>query len=174
MEALKLPPLVEKFSGTNFPTWQTKLRLLLMRESIRNVVNGKEEKPTSDAAKILLWEKANDKALAIIGLGLADNLIHHLDFDKAASELWIKLENLFGNKIINSKVFLKQKLFNLRMKESETLSEHLSNLGSLIQQLVALKATVGEDDQVAVLLSSIESISHFSEVLAILRVARDI
>lgn len=144
-----------------------------MREGIWNITNGKEPKPKSDDARISWWENQNDKAMAIIGLALADNLIHHVDFDRTANDVWEKLENLFGNKINNSKVFLKQKLFKLKMKETETLNEHLSNLGSILQQLSAIRAIVEDDDQVAVLLSSIEDISKYSEILAVLRVSRN-
>ena len=62
-------------------------------------------------------------------------------------------------------MFLTQKLFNMKMKEDETLSEHLSNLGSLRQQL--------EDDEVTVLLSNIEQITKHNEVLAILLVTQE-
>lgn len=41
-----------------------------MREGIWNIVNGKEKKSKKDLEK---WENANNKGLAIIGLGLADN-----------------------------------------------------------------------------------------------------
>ena len=48
---------------------------------------------------------------------MAVDRTHHIDFDKSAYETWEKLENLFRNKIINLKVFLK-------MKDRETLNEH--------------------------------------------------
>ena len=140
MDSIKISSFIEKFSGSNFPTWQTKLWLLLMREGIWNTTNGKEPKPKSDDARISWWENQNDKAMAIIGLALADNLIHHVDFDRTANDVWEKLENLFGNKINNSKVFLKQRLFKLKMKETEILNEHLSNLRSILQQLSAIRA----------------------------------
>lgn len=31
--------------------------------------------------------ESNDKAMVIIGLGLANNLIHNVDFDKSATEV---------------------------------------------------------------------------------------
>lgn len=96
-----------------------------------------------------------------------------LILSKIAKEMWDLLENLFGNKINNSKVFLKQKFLNLKMNEDQTLIEHLSTLGSILQQLEALQANVDEDDKKDVLLTSIEEISRFSQVLPILRVARD-
>ena len=71
------------------------------------------KKRQSDDKKILHWEDLNDKPLSLIGLGLGDEVIHHLDFDSIAQELWEKFEGLFGNKIINSKVFLCQEFFKL-------------------------------------------------------------
>lgn len=72
---------IEKFNGNNFPTWQTKIRLLLMREGSWNVVKGTEPRLRGEeaTAAVTAWDDKNDKALAYIGLGLHDNHIHHLD-----------------------------------------------------------------------------------------------
>lgn len=40
-------------------------------------------------------------------------------------------------------------LLNLKMKQEQNLSEHVSSFGSILQQLAPLKAIVGEDDQLA-------------------------
>lgn len=94
---------IEKLNGKNFPIWQTKLRLALMREGAWNVVNGKLKKLDSDDTKIQQWENLNDKALSLLGLSLDDEVIYQFGFNLAAPQLWDKLEHLFGNKIINSK-----------------------------------------------------------------------
>ena len=99
MESSKSSAYIEKFMGKNFPTWQTKLHLILMKDGVWNVVGGKDKKPQSDEKKILHWENLNDKALSLIGLGLGDQVIHHLDFDDTSHKIWDKLEHLFGNKI---------------------------------------------------------------------------
>lgn len=96
------------FFGNQLSDGQAKIRRLLMWEGIWKVVNGQVKKPALDVNKIFLWEKADDKALAIIGLRLklADNLIHHVDFNnKSAHEMWTKLENLFGNMVITQTSF---------------------------------------------------------------------
>lgn len=96
-----------------------------------------------------------------------------MDFDKSAKEVWDKLKNMFRDKINNSKVFLKQKFFSSKMKQSNTLQEHLSTLGSIIQQLTALKAPPDDDDIKAVLLTSLQDVNKFSKTLGVLRVARE-
>lgn len=55
--------------------------------------------------------------MAIIDLGIVDNPIHHVDFDKTKNEASEKLENLFGSKVNSSKVFLKQRLFKLNQND---------------------------------------------------------
>lgn len=59
------------------------------------------------------------------------------------------------------------------MKESNTLQEHPSTLGSIIQQLTALKAPPDDHDIKAVLLTSLEDVNKFSKTLGVLRVARE-
>ena len=87
-----------------------------------NIVCGKEKKPDAkDEKQVAHWENLNDKALALIGLALSNNIIHHLDFDDIAHEMWFKLEHLFSIKIMNSTVFLQQESFKLNMKH-QTLS----------------------------------------------------
>ena len=82
-----------------------------------------------------------------------------------------KLEHLFGNKIINSKVFLRQEFFKLKMKDDVSLMAYLNHMESLVTQLAALQAPIWEDDQVAVLLSRIEEIPKYKDIILVLQVA---
>ena len=76
-------------------------------KGVWNIVCGKEKKlDAKDEQQVEHWENLNDKALALIGLAHSDNVIHHLDFDDTAHKMGDKLEHLFGNKIINTKLFL--------------------------------------------------------------------
>ena len=51
------------------------------------------------------------------------------------------------------------------MKDDVSLMAHLNHMESLVTQLGALQAPVGEDDQVAVLLSSIEEIPKYKKII---------
>ena len=52
-----------------------------MKDGVWYVVSGKDKKPQLDENQILHWENLNDKVFSLIGLGLGDEVIHHLDFD---------------------------------------------------------------------------------------------
>jgi len=164
--------LVEKFSASGFPTWQTKLQLLLMREGMWGTVSGDDEDPgSSNGEKYKQWRQRNDRAIALIGLSLADSLVHHIDFKSTAKQMWEKLESIFGNKITNSKVFLKLKFYDLKMSDHEELSDHLAKFWSLVQQLTSLKCEPDDEDKMAVLTKSMQNVSRFQQSIEVLRLA---
>ena len=57
------------------------------------------------------------------------------------------------------------------MKDDVSLMAHLNHMESLVTQFATLQAPVGEDDQVAVLLSSIQEIPKYKEIIPALWVA---
>lgn len=59
-----------------------------MSDVVWNIVKGTKPHPRGEegSAQVRAWDEKKYKALAHIGLGLADNLIHHLDLNKSAKE----------------------------------------------------------------------------------------
>lgn len=156
---------LDKFDGLGFHTWQMKVKYHLMRESIWNVVNGKEKQPSTREGE-LAWATRDDKALAIIALALSDNYIHHISDSITSFDAWDKLDKLFGAKGKNSKIALKIEFFELRLSSHESLAAHVNHMKSLMTQLSAIGAPVEEDDAVAVLLKSMpEEYGHLVTTL---------
>ena len=54
-----------------------------------------------------------------------------------------------------NKLFLKQKFFSLKMKESDSLEEHLRRLKVITDQLAAIKVAIPEDEHIVALLLSL-------------------
>lgn len=77
----------EKFCGKRFPNWQTKMQLLLIRDNIWELVSGEDEIPSSNQPEHKAWKQCNHKGISIIGLGLADTWIHHVDFKLTAHQI---------------------------------------------------------------------------------------
>lgn len=166
---------IEKFDGINVTHWQTKIQLVLMQYNVWCLVKGSEPKPegieTSPA--VILWSDKNDRALAIIGIGLGDNYIHHLDLESTADVVWQNLATLFGKDLNNSVLFLKQRFYKMNVVNSPSLKEHLNAMSILIQQLSALKSPSDDNDKKAVLLNSLEDHNDYTKVLGQLRTARE-
>jgi len=72
------------------------------------------------------WNKANLKAISSIELHLSDEVTYNVMEDIAAKGTWEKLEKRYMSKTLSNKLFLKDQLYNLRMKEGDDIMEHLN------------------------------------------------
>lgn len=53
-----------------------------------------------------------------------------------------------------NKIFLKRKLYNLRMKDGASIHEHLNELNSLVNELLGTGAEINEEEQATLFLCS--------------------
>jgi len=148
--------MLEKFNGINFYTWKVKIQMHLMNKGLWNLVKGTEKAPI-DAKLLSEWEKREDRAKAIIGLGLSGTQLHLIDLAKSFKDIWEKLSKLFGEKALNSKFSLKFQLFSLKMQDEIPLSNHINALMSLLRQLDDVGTKVEAEDSKAIMLNSISS-----------------
>ncbi|MCO5581722.1 hypothetical protein L7F22_035611 [Adiantum nelumboides] len=144
---------VNCFKGRGFHTWQTRIKLMLMKKALWSITNGKERKP-QDATAATTWEERDNKAQAIIKLELDDTYIHHVHGCETAKETWDQLDTLFGAQAKSSKFGLLIEFFKLEMSAKTPLASHLNNMQSLMTQLAGISLKVDEDIAIVVLLKS--------------------
>ncbi|MCO5564807.1 hypothetical protein L7F22_018475 [Adiantum nelumboides] len=147
---------VNCFKGHGFHTWQTRIKLMLMKKALWGITNGKERKPR-DATTAATWEERDKKAQAIIKLELDDTYTHHVDGCETAKETWDQLDTLFGAQAKGSKLGLLIEFFKLEMASKTPLASHLNNMQSLMTQLACISLKVDEDIAIAMLLKSLPS-----------------
>ena len=99
----------------------------------------------------------DQRASALIGLGLSDAYLHHIDLSKTSKEIWDGLNILLGLQASSAKMSLKQKLFRLKMNEGDNIVQHISIVFSLLNQLAGVNSKVDDDDAKAILLRSMPS-----------------
>ncbi|MCO5613220.1 hypothetical protein L7F22_067496 [Adiantum nelumboides] len=145
-----------QFKGHGFHTWQTRIKLMLMKKALWAITNGKEQKPR-EAIATATWEERDNKAQAIIKLELDDSYIHHVDGCEIAKETWDQLDTLFGAQVKSSKFGLLIEFFKLEMASKMPLAYHLNNMQSLMTQLAGIFLKIDEDIAIAVLLKSLPS-----------------
>ncbi|MCO5585598.1 hypothetical protein L7F22_039533 [Adiantum nelumboides] len=153
-KASKAP--INHFKGHGFHTWQTCIKLMLMKKALWPITNGKEQKPRETVAAAT-WKERDNKAQAIIKLELDDTYIHHVDECETAKETWDQLDTLFGAQAKSSKFGLLIEFFKLKMASKMPLVSHLNNMQSLMTQLAGISLKVDEDIAIAVLLKSLPS-----------------
>jgi hypothetical protein len=101
------------------------------------------------------WEKLDKTARSTIRLCLADSVLLNVSGESTAKELWDKLGNLYQSKSLVNKLFLRKKLYHLRMEDGDSVTDHLNVFNTLVSQLVSVNITIAEEDKCITLLCSL-------------------
>jgi hypothetical protein len=97
---------------------------------------------------------------------ITDNVLNHVISAISAKYMWEKLEAIYLGKSLSNKLFLKKKLFKLKMKECEDVMKHINTFNALISDLNQIDVQVSEEDQALLLLASFQdSYKHFFPTL---------
>jgi hypothetical protein len=100
------------------------------------------------------WEKLDRRARSTIQLCLEDSVLLNVSGEYIAKELWDKFGNLYQSKSLVKKLFLRKKLYHLRMEDGESMTDHLNSFNTLVSQLVSINITIEEEDKCITLLCS--------------------
>lgn len=150
---------IEKFDGTRFDLWKMKMEDLLCDRDLWSAIE--KEKPDAaqpdvvDPKEIEDWVRIDRKAKGLIRLCLADSILTNVMSEPTARDLWKKLESLYQSKSLVNKLFLRKKLYNLRMHEGDSFSAHLYNFNTVISQFVSIGVKFQDDDKAITLLCSL-------------------
>ena len=60
-------------------------------------------------------------------------------------------------KSLSNKLFIKNQLYNLQMKECKSILQHLNTFNRILSDLLALKVKLEEEDKALLLISSLPS-----------------
>ena len=113
-----------------------------------------EEKFSDDSSES---EKLDlkERALGAIFMSVTDNVLREIAGEKSASAAWKKLEELYSAKSLTNRLYLKKKLYNLRLVEGTSVKQHLDEFDSIIMDLGNIDITVESEDQALIVLCSL-------------------
>ena len=138
-----------KFDGTgNFGLWQRRVKDLLVQQGMVKALL--EEKPES--MEKTEWKELEAKAVATIRLCLSDDVMYHVMDEDSPAEVWKKLESRYMSKSLTNKLYLKQKLYGLKMAESADLSQHINVFNQIISDLRRVDVKYEDEDKALMLL----------------------
>ncbi|GMJ14768.1 hypothetical protein HRI_005146000 [Hibiscus trionum] len=142
---------IEKFNGRNFSLWKLKIKAILRKNGCLAAIS---ERP-ADFTDNKKWNEMDENAIADLHLALADEVLSSIEEKKTAKEIWDHLAKLYEVKSLHNKIFLKRKLYTLRMSESTSVTEHLNTLNTLFSQLTSLSYKIESQERAELLLQSL-------------------
>ena len=168
---------IENFNGKNFELWKLKMEDLLVDKEQWIVVDpgtqptstpststqatGTQTTSTQTTSTPVTgmskedWDKLDRRERSTIRLCLADSVLLNVSGESTAKELWDKLGNLYQSKSLVNKLFLRKKLYHLRMEDGDSVTEHLNAFNTLVSQLGSVNITIAEEDKCITLLCSL-------------------
>jgi hypothetical protein len=155
---------IEKFDGQNsFSLWRIKMRALLRQQGLTKVLEPQEEKIGISAIdEIVERGELEEKAHSMILLSLSDGVLREVADEETTAGLWKKLESLYMKKSLTNRLFLKQRLYTLRMQEGTPLCDHLDYFNRIILDMKNIDIKVDDEDQALILLCSLpDSFDNF-------------
>eukprot|EP00795_Rhopilema_esculentum_P007998 gene7998-biopygen1703 len=146
---------IEKLDRSNWPTWKFQMKHLLMAKDVWDHVDGTISLPDDNTASRATYEKAKQKAMATLVMGIQSNLIYLVTSCETPKDLWDTLKAYFERDTIANKLFLKRQYFTSKMLEGQSVQDHLKRMKEIADKLHALGSTVAEEEQVVALLISL-------------------
>jgi hypothetical protein len=126
---------IKNFNGKIFELWKLKMEDLLVDRD-QWIVIDPGMAPTGTSADD--WKKTDQKEKSTIRLCLSDSVLLNVSEEATAKDLWEKLGKLYQSKSLVNKLFLRKKLYNLRMRDGDLVAEYLNAFNTVVSQLVSV------------------------------------
>ena len=93
--------------------------------------------------------------MGTIQLYLTDKIMYQVMDIKSLGEVWQKLESWYMSKSLANKLYLKQRLYGLKMQEGSNLAQHINIFNQIITDLVRVDVKIEDEDKAIILLCSL-------------------
>lgn len=162
----------DKFDGSGFYGWKFKTRLGLIQNKVWKCVaqnnEGQDENTMVQKAKQLkVDQEEEDLAYTFIMLSLSDNVQAVVRDCLTARQTWKRLEERYGGHEVQDRMELREKLREVKMKETDSINDHLARISDLVKQLKSAGGDLLEEELILTLLRSLPK--KFESVKAFIR-----
>ena len=146
----------EKLNGSNWNTWKSQMKHLLMAKELWSLVDGSEILASeATAAAAALFQSWLHKAFSTIVLAIDSAQLYLVTSCEQPKQAWDALKNHFERETLVNKLLLKKQYFRSEMKEGTSVDQHLKHMKDIADKLAAIGTPISEEDQVVTLLGSL-------------------
>jgi hypothetical protein len=154
-----------KFTGSgNFRLWQGHIKDLLVQQGMVKALYGMKLKGMVDVD----WKELEVKVVGTIQLCLGDDMMYHVMDEESPAAVWFKLESQYMSKSLTNKLYLKQRLYDLKMAKDSNLSQHINVFNQIISNLKSLDVKFKDEDKALMLLNSLPTSSMYENFVTTL------
>ncbi|KAM7350387.1 uncharacterized protein ACRADG_008991 [Cochliomyia hominivorax] len=160
-------------NGKNFSTWFPQMEAVLHKNRLLRMVRGEIAKPEEviissnptalerKAYEEFLkkkreYEDLDQDARAEIIICVEPDIIRMIKTLKSSNEIWYYLKNTYDRKSTRKKAELYKKLLNLKMVESQSISQYLVEFDVAVSELREMVSDVDEDFLTVMLLDGLQ------------------
>ncbi|KAL0298359.1 UNVERIFIED_CONTAM: Retrovirus-related Pol polyprotein from transposon TNT 1-94 [Sesamum radiatum] len=140
---------------------------VLIQQKVFKAIDGKYADTVSDDKKL----ENDEYAYSSIILNLSDSVIRKVGKQESAKELWKKLEELYTETSLPSKLFLLENFFKYKLDLSKNIDENIDDFTKLIQDIKLTGDKNIDDYSPIVLLNAIPE--TYGNVKAAIKYGRD-
>ncbi|KAH9722966.1 Integrase catalytic domain-containing protein [Citrus sinensis] len=141
---------IVKFNRNNFSWWKIKIKAVLRKNNCLAAIGERPIEITDDK-----WNEIDGNAISDLHLALENGVLFSVAEKNTAKEIWDTLTKLYEAKSLHNKIFLKRKLYTLRIAESTMVTDHINTLKTPFSQFTMLGHNIEENERTELLLQSL-------------------
>ena len=153
---------ISPLNENNYPTWKIQVRMLLMKENLLDIVEGRELAPTGNGGEsapnrdaLNKFNIRKNRALAIVVLHVDPKLLYLIGEPQDPVQVWSKLQETFQRKSWANKLRLRKKLYGMKLEPGDDLQQHLKTFVEIFDALAVVGDAMEEEDRVISVLASL-------------------
>ena len=129
--------------------------MALLKEVLWGIVSRTEQSSGVKDENVPKFLARKGKAFATIVLTVQPSLLYLIGDPEDPSEVWQKLEIQFQKRTWANKLQLRRKPFSLRVKEGDSVQEHIKAMTEIFEGLSVIGYLISDEDCVVLLLASL-------------------
>ena len=150
---------LDKFTGLNdFNMWKIKMEVLLITQGLRDAIEPATKIADSEVSSSTTPEhmaEIDKKARSTIILSLGDSVIREIAREKTVVRPWTKLKQLYMTKSLANRLYMKKKMFSLKIVEGASLNDHIDEFNKIRNDLETIDEGLSDESKAFLLISSL-------------------